>query len=64
MKKQFLEKLIQLLKVRSIITIALTIGLLVGWFKKMIPTEQFLPYVTMVLTFYFAKPEKKDEGGE
>ena len=33
-------------------------GLIIGWFMNKVTSEQFIPLVTMVLTFYFAKKEK------
>lgn len=56
-----LKNLSNLLKIKSIITLALTAGLLYGWVADKIPTEQFLPYVTMVVTFYFAKKDEKED---
>ena len=49
------EKLINLLGVRSIITLCLTGGLLYGFIVGKIESNDFLVYVAMVFTFYFVK---------
>lgn len=54
------EKLIKLIDLKSIITIAITIALIYGFVANKIDTKDFLVYVTMVYTFYFTK--KKDKG--
>ena len=57
--KERLEKLIDL---KSIITILMVGGLVAGWFVNKVSSEQFIPLVTMILTFYFAK--KDNSGGQ
>jgi hypothetical protein len=37
-------------------------GLIAGWFLNKVTSEQFIPLVTTVLTFYFAK--KENTGGQ
>jgi len=49
------EKLISLLGVRSIITLALTGVLCYGFIVGKVEAKDFLVYVTMVFTFFFAK---------
>ena len=49
------EKLISLLGVRSIITLALTGVLSWGFIVGRVEAKDFLVYVTMVFTFFFAK---------
>lgn len=49
------EKFAKLIDLKSIITIIMVIALVVGWFGGRVTTEQFVPLVTMILTFYFAK---------
>lgn len=56
------ERLAKLIDLKSIITIIMVIALVVGWFEKMVTTEQFVPLVTMIMTFYFAK-KGSDENG-
>lgn len=56
MKKQ----LIRLLGVRSIITLALTGVLCYGFIVKAIEAKDFLVYVTMVFTFFFAKQGQEE----
>ncbi len=62
MKNEVLKKVAKLIDLKSIITIIMVIALVFGWFKKMVTTEQFVPLVTMILTFYFAK-KGSDENG-
>ena len=56
MKKQ----LIRLMGVRSIITLALTGVLCYGFITKAIDSKDFLVYVTMVFTFFFAKQTQEE----
>lgn len=53
------EKLISLLGVRSIITLALTGVLCWGFITGKVDSKDFLVYVTMVFTFFFAKTDKE-----
>ena len=55
------EKIAKLIDLRSIITIIMVLALVVGWFQGRVPTEQFVPLVIMILTFYFAKGKKEGE---
>ena len=57
------EKIACLIDLKSILTLVLVGALVAGWFLKMVTAEQFIPLVTMVLTFYFAKAATK-AGGE
>lgn len=56
------EKFAKLIDLKSIITILMVGGLVVGWFMNRVTSEQFIPLVTTVLTFYFAK--KDSTGGQ
>lgn len=56
-----LEKIAKLIDLKSIITLALAITLIYGFVASKIDGKDFLVYVTMVFTFYFAK---KDDGKE
>lgn len=62
------EKIISLFGVRSIITLALTGALIYGFIIGNIEAKDFLVYVTMVFTFFFAKKEqettKEDKSNE
>ena len=53
------EKIVKLIDLKSIITIALTASLIYGFICKMIEAKDFLLYVTMVYTFYFAKKRQR-----
>lgn len=55
------DKLIKLIDFKSILTFALTISLIVGFFKGMITADVFVPFVSMTFTFYFAKNKKEEE---
>ena len=54
------ERLTKLIDLKTIITLALTTTLIWGFIVNKIDSKEFLVYVTMVLTFYFAKNEKKE----
>lgn len=55
------DKLIKLIDFKSILTFALTISLIIGFFKGMITADVFVPFVSMTFTFYFAKNKKEEE---
>ena len=56
------ERLAKLIDLKSIITMLMVGGLVAGWFVNKVSSEQFIPLVTMILTFYFAK--KDNSGGQ
>ena len=56
------EKLAKLIDLKSIMTLLMTITLVKGFFKGMIPTEQFVPFATMVFMFYFQKKNDNTNG--
>ena len=58
------EKIISLFGVRSIITLALTGTLIYGFIIGNIESKDFLVYVTMVFTFFFAKKEQETQKEE
>ncbi|MBQ1551687.1 MAG: hypothetical protein IIZ67_06255 [Bacilli bacterium] len=60
--KQLLDKITKLIDLKSIVTLALAITLIYGFVVNKIDSKDFLVYVTMVFTFYFAK--KDDKGDE
>lgn len=51
----------KLIDLKSIITLALTAALIWGFVVGKVDGKEFLMYVTMVLTFYFAKKDVKEE---
>lgn len=51
------EKLIKLIDLKSIITIAMSMTLVIGFFKGLISAEVFIPFATMTFTFYFTKKD-------
>lgn len=53
------EKVAKLIDLKSIITIIMIVALVVGWFANKVTSEQFVPMVMMIMTFYFAKNDKK-----
>lgn len=56
----FLKKVANLLSVKSLVTIALTVTFCVLTIKSAIP-ENFLNIYTMVITFYFVKQLNKED---
>ena len=55
------EKFSKLIDLKSIVTLIMVIALVLGFAYDKINAQEFIPLVTMILTFYFAK---KDKGGE
>ena len=53
------KNLIKLIDLKSIVTLLMVSALIIGWFLNKISSEEFIPLVTMVLTFYFAKNKKE-----
>lgn len=53
------EKVAKLIDLKSIITILMIVALVRGWFANKVTSEQFIPMVMMIMTFYFAKNDKK-----
>ena len=60
MKNEVLKKIAKLIDLKSIMTIIMIIALVVGWFADKVTSEQFVPMVMMIMTFYFAKSDKKE----
>lgn len=59
---KILEKIANLIDLKSIITIIMVVSLAVSFFLDKVTAEQFIPLVTMIITFYFAKKDNsKDE---
>ena len=55
------EKIIKLIDLKSIITLLMTVALVIGFFMDKISTEVFIPFASMVFTFYFTKQKKESE---
>lgn len=58
---EIIKRIAKLIDLKSLISIAMVVSLCVGFFRDKITAEQFVPLITMVLTFYFAKQDKKEE---
>ena len=52
------DKIIKLIDLKSIITVALVVALIWGFVVGKVETKDFLVYVSIVITFYFAKKDK------
>lgn len=59
---KLLETLANLLKVKSLVTIVLTITFAVMAFKGEMDTKDFYSVIVMVLTFYFGAQSAKQGG--
>ena len=59
--KKIIENIAKLVDLKSIITLALAITLIYGFIVGKIESKDFLLYVTMVFTFYFAKKDSNKE---
>lgn len=55
------EKIAKLIDLKSIITLILAGTLVYGFIVGKVETKDFLIYVAMVFTYYFAKKDKGDE---
>lgn len=53
------ERIANLIGVRTIVTFALTGGLLYGFIVGKVDAKDFLEYVGIVLIFFFTKEDKK-----
>lgn len=53
-----IERLVKLLEVKSIITLALVISAVWGFVNNMIPIELFGGWVGMILIYFFQKDTK------
>lgn len=54
------ERIAKLIDLKSIITIMMILALVIGWAFDKVTSEQFIPLVTMIITFYFAKKDSKE----
>ena len=55
------QALINLLKVKTIVTLIITICLAVGFLKGQISVDLFMPIVTMIFNYFFTKNNNKSE---
>lgn len=55
------EKLAKLIDLKSIITIAMVSSLIYGFVVDKINANEFIPLVTMILTFYFSRKKENDK---
>ena len=55
------KRISKLIDLKSIISIIMVAAMVSGFFAKMVSAEQFVPLVTMIVTFYFAKQDKPDK---
>ncbi|MCI6271946.1 MAG: hypothetical protein MR601_03255 [Erysipelotrichaceae bacterium] len=58
MMKIYLKEFLQ---VRTIVTLVMVFALIYGWFVGKISSQEFVPMVTMILTFYFTDRTTKKE---
>ena len=49
------DRIAKLIDLKSIITLIMVKTLSVGWFINKVTSDQFVPLVTMIITFYFAR---------
>ncbi|MDO4314296.1 MAG: hypothetical protein Q4C45_00870 [Oscillospiraceae bacterium] len=61
MKELFLRRLANLLTVKSLVTIALTVTFCVLTVKNALP-QDFMTIYSMIITFYFAVQASKEGG--
>lgn len=59
--KLFWERICKLIDLKSLITMAMIGCLVYGFVVNKIETTEFIPLVTMILTFYFAKKDDKEK---
>ena len=55
------KRISKLVDLKSIISIIMVAAMVAGFFRRMVSAEQFVPLVTMIVTFYFAKQDKSKE---
>ena len=55
------KRISKLVDLKSIISIIMVAAMVAGFFRRMVSAEQFVPLVTMIVTFYFAKQDKHDK---
>lgn len=60
MTEIIVKKIAKLIDLKSIISLIVVIGSTVGFFKGMIEPQQYMTICISIITFYFAKNDKKD----
>ncbi len=58
------KRFAKLIDLKSIITIVMVVALVIGWMNDKVTSDQFIPLVTMLLTFYFAKNKSSDDNND
>lgn len=53
------DRIAKLIDLKSIVTLAMTLALVVGFIVGKIQADQFITLVTMVFMFYFQKKESE-----
>lgn len=56
------DRIAKLIDLKSIITIIMVLALVIGWGAGKVTSDQFIPLVTMIITFYFAKKGSDSNG--
>lgn len=56
--KEYIKEFIQ---VRTVVTLIMVFALIYGWIGNKISSQEFVPMVTMILTFYFTDRSTKKE---
>lgn len=59
-----IKNIAKLIDLKSIITMSMVGTLVYGFCDGKINTSEFIPLVTMILTFYFAKKDKNNSDKE
>ena len=54
------EKLAKLIDLKTLVTLGMTIGLLVGFFMGKIEAKEFMTITVMVFTYYFSRRTTDD----
>jgi len=54
------KNLANLFKVKTIVTLMLTLALTIGFLSDTVPIEVFAPFVMAIITFYFTKAVDKE----
>lgn len=56
------DKILKLIDLKAIITLIMVMSLVIGFFLNKVTSEQFVPLVVMILTFYFTKQSGATNG--
>jgi hypothetical protein len=48
------------IQVRATLAILFSVAIIVGFFSKLVNADQFLPIVSMAITWYFAKRDSEE----